>query len=340
MRFAIVGLGMAVTPHAKSFLDLADRAEVRYAFSPSTARRQAFAAKFPFPLTDSLDQILADPAVDVVAILTPPNTHLEIVERCAKANKHVVLEKPLETTLGRSRAVVETCRRAGVTLGVTLQHRFRPAALKLEALLRDGALGPIVGASTSIRLWRPQSYYDEPGRGTKARDGGGVLLTQGIHTLDLMLSLAGPATEVMAYATTSPVHRMETEDLVAGAVRFTNGALGTIDATTTAYPGFPERIELIGRDATAVLAGTALDVAWHDGRRERVEPDASAGGTGADPMAFPNDWHRALLADFIDAIRNRRLPKTSGAEALKVHGLIDALLRSGTEHRPMAVSQA
>lgn len=338
LNFAIVGLGMAVTPHAKSFVDLADRVTVRYAFSPSAARRQAFAAKFPFPVADSLDAILKDKDVDAVSILTPPNTHLELVERCAAAGKHVLLEKPLEITLESSRALVEACRRAGVTLGVTLQHRFRPAGLKLKSLLDSGALGAIAGASTSMRLWRPQSYYDEPGRGTKARDGGGVLLTQGIHTLDLMLSLAGEAKEVIAYATTSPVHRMETEDMVAGAVRFANGALGTIDATTAAYPGFPERIELICEKATAVLAGTALDVFWHDGRREQVAPDSSPGGTGADPMAFPNDWHRALIADFVAAVSERRAPRVSGAEALKVHMLIDALLRSSAERRPVAIS--
>lgn len=338
LNFAIVGLGMAVTPHAKSFVDLAGRVSVRHAFSPSAARRQAFAAKFPFPLADSLDTILKDKNVDAVSILTPPNTHLELVERCAAAGKHVLLEKPLEITMERSRALVEACRRAGVTLGVTLQHRFRPAALRLKELLDSGALGAIAGASTSMRLWRPQSYYDEPGRGTKARDGGGVLLTQGIHTLDLMLSLTGLPQEVTAFATTSTVHRMETEDMVAGALRFPNGALGTIDATTAAYPGFPERIELICENATAVLAGTALDVFWHDGRRDKVEPDSSPGGTGADPMAFPNDWHRALIADFVAAVNERRAPRVSGAEALKVHMLIDALLRSSDERRPVAIS--
>src|SRR5207344_3575703 len=122
-------------------------------------------------------------------------------------------------------------------------HRFRPAALKLREMMRDGALGRIVNCSTVIRLWRPQSYYDVEGRGTKARDGGGVLLTQGIHTLDLMLSLAGPIAEVSSYAQTTPVHRMETEDLVCAAVRFASGAVGVIDATTAAYPGGPERIE-------------------------------------------------------------------------------------------------
>jgi predicted dehydrogenase len=145
---------------------------------------------------------------------------------------------------------------------------------------------------------------------------------------------------VIAYATTTPVHRMETEDLVAGAVRFANGALGTIDATTAAYPGFPERIELICEKGTAILAGTALDVFWHDGRRDHVAPDSSPGGTGADPMAFPNDWHRALIADFLDAVVAGREPRVSGAEALKVHALIDALLRASAERKPVAVATA
>jgi UDP-N-acetyl-2-amino-2-deoxyglucuronate dehydrogenase len=327
-RLAVVGLGMAVTPHAKSLVDLQDRVEVAAAFSPSAARRQAFGARFPFPLGDSLDAVLADKSIDAVMLLTPPNTHLDLVRRCAAAGKHVLLEKPLEITTVRAEALVAACRAAGITLGVVLQHRFRPAAMKLCEMLRAGALGRIVGCSTVIRLWRPQSYYDEPGRGTRARDGGGVLLTQGIHTLDLMLSLAGPVAEVASYAQTSPVHRMETEDMVAAAVKFANGALGTIDATTAAYPGFPERIEIIGETATAVLVGTTLRVVHHDGRVTAIESEAGGGGTGADPMAFPNDWHRGVLADFLDALDQGREPTVNGEEALKVHRLIDALLAS------------
>ena len=182
--------------------------------------------------------------------------------------------------------------------------------MKLAEILKSGELGDIVGCSTVIRLWRPQSYYDEPGRGTMARDGGGVLISQGIHTLDLMLSLAGPIDEVTGYATTTPVHRMETEDMVCAAARFANGALGTIDATTAAYPGFLERIELICRKGTASLAGTALVVRYHDGRKIDIAPDQSAGGTGADPMAFPHDYHRAVMADFVDAIQLR--PRAEG----------------------------
>ena len=337
-RIAIIGLGMAVTPHARGLVDLADKVEVAYAFSPSAPRREAFGARFDFPLCDSLDTILDDASVDAVAIFTPANTHLDIASRCAAAGKHVLLEKPIETSTEKAEQLVRTCRDAGVTLGIVLQHRFRPAGMRLAEILRSGELGAIVGCSTIIRLWRPQGYYDEPGRGTFARDGGGVLISQGIHTLDLMLSLAGPIEEVTGYATTTPVHRMETEDMVCAAARFENGAHGTIDATTAAYPGFLERIEIACERGTAGLAGTELLVQYQDGRREHIAPDDSAGGTGADPMAFPHDYHRSVMADFVDALETGREPRVTGEEALRVHRLIDALIETGATGRPVRVS--
>jgi UDP-N-acetyl-2-amino-2-deoxyglucuronate dehydrogenase len=338
LRIGLIGLGMAVTPHARSLVDLEDRVEVACAFSPSEVRRKAFSGKFPFPLCNSLETILNDKSIGAVMLLTPPNTHLELVRQCAAAGKHILLEKPLDVSTARAVELVDACRSAGVTLGVVLQHRFRPAGMKLASMIQSGELGPIVGCSTVIRLWRPQSYYDQPGRGTKARDGGGVLVTQGIHTLDLMLSLAGPITEVCGFTTTTAVHRMETEDLACAAVRYANGAHGTIDATTAAYPGFPERIELIGMKATASLVGTELKVMRHDGTTVSVKADDSAGGTGADPMDFPHDYHRNVLADFVEAVEKRRPPKVSGEEALRVHRLIDALLEAGATGRSVRVA--
>lgn len=337
-RIAVVGLGMAVTPHAKGLLDLADRVEVAHAFSPSAARREAFAAKFPFPLADRLETILDDASVDAVAVFTPANTHRDIGLACAQAGKHVLMEKPLDITTARAVELVEGCRAAGVKMGVVLQHRFRPAGMRLAAILAAGELGRIVGCSTIIRLWRPQSYYDEPGRGSFARDGGGVLISQGIHTLDLMLSLVGPITTVTGFATTTSVHRMETEDMVCAAARFANGAFGTIDATTAAYPGFAEEIVVTCEKGTARLRGSEMTVEWHDGRREHIEPDKSAGGTGADPMAFPHDYHRAVMADFVEAISTGREPRVTGEEALKVHRLIDALIETGRTGRPVEVA--
>jgi predicted dehydrogenase len=327
-RIAIVGLGMAVVPHAKSAIDLAERVEIAYAYSPSAARRKEFATRFAFAQCDTLETILDDASVSAVAVLTPPNTHLEIVKRCAVAGKHVLLEKPLEVTTARAEELVAACRAAGVRLGVVLQHRHKPAVQRLAALLREGELGTPVGASASIRLWRPQSYYDEPGRGTYARDGGGVLITQAIHTLDVLLSLAGDPAQVLAFAATTAAHRMECEDLVCAAVHWRTGAYGVIEATTAAYPGAAERIELIGTRATATLLGTALEMRWLDGRIESLAADGSPGGAGADPMAFPHEYHRSVWRDFLDAVETGAEPCVNGEEALRVHRLIDALIES------------
>jgi UDP-N-acetyl-2-amino-2-deoxyglucuronate dehydrogenase len=336
-RVAIIGLGMAVAPHARSLLDLADRVEIAAAFSRSPARTAAFAKAFAVPTTNDLDAIVADRSITAALILTPPWTHLDLVRRLAGAGKHILLEKPVEATTARATELVDIYRRAGVTLAMVLQHRFRPASLALADLCAAGGLGHLVAASVAVRWWRPQSYYDEPGRGTLARDGGGVLLTQAIHTLDLFLSLVGPVSEVAAFAGTTTLHRMQTEDIVGAGLRFANGAIGTLDATTASYPGFPERIEIVGAKATAVLTGGALELFYQDGRREEIG-GAEATGGGADPMAFSHEAHRAAIADFLDAIDNGRPPRISGAAALAVHRLIDALLRSAREGRAVAVA--
>jgi predicted dehydrogenase len=337
-RVAVIGLGMAVTPHAQSLRDLAARIEVAGPYSPTLQRRQEFAERFGFPVTDDLDALVDDRSIAAALILTPPRTHLPLVERFASAGKHVLLEKPLEADTGRAEAVVACCDRAGVLLAVVLQHRFRPAARMLAQRLHDGEIGDIAVASVHVPWWRPQRYYDEPGRGTLARDGGGVLITQAIHTLDLFLALTPRVSEVAAFAATTPLHRMETEDIACAALRFVNGALGTLNATTASYPGFPERIEIVGTLGTAVLTAGKVELYWHDGRHETMGEEASLGG-GADPMAFANDAHRAVLAEFLDAIVQRRAPVNSGHAALLVHDLIDAVLESSRVHAPIPVRQ-
>jgi predicted dehydrogenase len=220
---------------------------------------------------------------------------------------------------------------------MVLQHRHRPGSLRLAQIIAAGELGELAAATVSVPWWRPQAYYDEPGRGTLARDGGGVLMTQAIHTLDLFLSLTGPVARVSALGGTSRVHRMQTEDTLGAGLEFTNGAFGALWASTASYPGFAERIELIGTRGTALLSAGKLDVAWQDGKREELGERGGAGG-GADPMDFPNDAHRGVLADFLDAIESGRAPRASGREVLKVHRFIDALLESAA--RGSAVSPA
>lgn len=332
-RIAIVGLGMAHKPHVQSLRDLGHRAEIAACYAPSAERRDNFGREHPdLSITDSLERVLADKSIEAVILLTPPTTHADLVQRCAAAGKHVLLEKPLEISVARALPPVEAMERAGLTFGVVLQHRFRAASRRLAELMRGGDLGALLSGSASIRWWRSTEYFAEPGRGTKARDGGGVLITQAIHTLDLFQSLTGPIARVAAMAATSPLRSIDTEDVVGAAIGFRNGALGTIDATTVSYPGFPEKIELACANATAVLAAENLEVFYKDGRHVRYE-GGSAGGGGADPMAFSHEAHKALITDFLDALDERRDPMVSGREALKVHRLIEALLESAATGR-------
>lgn len=333
---AVLGLGNAVLPHAKSLMDLQDRVRVAHAYSRTESRRAAFAARFPFPVTGDLDAVFADPAVDAVFALTPPNTHLDIARRCAATGKHVLVEKPVELTTARAAELVAVCRGAGITLGIVLQYRFRLAGLKLKELLESGALGRIVNASAYVRWWRGQKgYYDQPGRGTLAQDGGGVLITQAIHVLDLLLHLTGPVSEVTAFAQTSPIHAIEVEDIVAAAVRYENGAIGAIDATTVCWPGFKERIEIVCEKGTAVIAGAELTVSFQDGRTlsTGAEEDTTPGG---DPMSFPHDYHKRLIAAYLDALETGGPAPITGESALRVHHLIDALLASAADRRIVA----
>jgi predicted dehydrogenase len=330
LRLGIVGLGMASQPHALALAELTESIEVVGGFSPSAERRDAFAQKTGFPVVASLQDLLAD--VEAVLMLTPPTTHLDLVSQCAAAGKHVLLEKPIEVTLEQSVALVERMEQADLRLGVVFQHRFRPVVQRLRAALADGAIGSLLAASAEIRWWRPPAYYAQPGRGMKARDGGGVLITQAIHSLDVFCTLVGTPIEVGCFAATSPMRRIDTEDIAAGILRFANGAIGTIGATTAAYPGFPERIELSGTLGTATLEGNSLRLLFHDGREEILEGAGPTGG-GADPMAFDHGPHKALIADFAAAVKDGRDPDTSGRSALAVHQLIDGLLRSSAEHR-------
>ncbi|PKU25271.1 Gfo/Idh/MocA family protein [Telmatospirillum siberiense] len=336
LRLGIVGLGMASQPHALALAELTERIDVAGAFSPSPERRAAFAEKTGFPVVDTLEELLADATVQAILLLTPPTTHLDLVERCAAAGKHVLMEKPIEVSLARSVALVERMEKAGLRLGIVFQHRFRPVVRRLRAALAEGAIGETIAASAEIRWWRPPAYYAQPGRGMKARDGGGVLITQAIHSLDVFCTLTGIPVVVGCFARTSPMRHIDTEDTAAGMLRFANGAIGTIGATTAAYPGFPERIELSGTLGTATLEGNSLRLLYHDGRQDVMEGDGPTGG-GADPMAFDHGPHKALIADFAAAIIEGRDPDASGRSALAVHRLIDALLRSSTEGRLVQV---
>jgi predicted dehydrogenase len=325
---AVIGLGNAFEPHAKSLIDLKHRIRVRWAVSPSAARTQAVAEKTGFPVTNDVERAIADPAVQAVIVLTPANVHGALVERCFMAGKHVLVEKPLEASLAAAERMVAAGRAAGKRMGVVLQARFRESSVRLRRALEAGELGRIEAAWMAVPWWRPQSYYDVPGRGTRERDGGGVLLTQAIHTIDLFRSFVGVSEVMAAQVATTRLHRMETEDYAAALLRLGNGAPGTMIATTAAVPGGVEEITIVGSRATARVVGSALKLSFVDGREEVIAGEGGTGG-GASIMDFPHDAHRALLADFADAVAEDRDPRVSGEEALESQRLIEAILAKG-----------
>jgi predicted dehydrogenase len=338
LGIGIVGAGNAAIPHAMAFADLHSEIDVRGVAGRDPEKLAAFAGRFGFPVAPNLETLLADPALDALLIVTPPDARLPLVRAAAAAGKHILMEKPVERTSEAAAEIVALCRAADVRLGIVFQHRFRANSLKARELVEGGSLGRIGAVYAVVPWWRPQSYYDQPGRGTYARDGGGVLISQAIHPLDLMLSLAGPVDEVQALAGTTILHSMESEDFATAGLRFANGALGSLMATTASFPGDAECLVLVCDNATMRLAGGTLDLRWRDGRLESFGEAAATGG-GADPMAFPHDWHREQWRDFIAAIRDGRAPLSNGDTALRVHRLIDALLASSRNGTVTKVEQ-
>ncbi|MGL4441350.1 MAG: Gfo/Idh/MocA family protein [Bosea sp. (in: a-proteobacteria)] len=324
VTIGIIGLGTGAAPHLKSLADFADLMPVSLAATPSAERAKARLG-LPFPVTTDVMAVIDHPDIEAVIIITPPNTHRELTLACLRAGKHVLIEKPIELTADRGQDMVELATACGLRLGVMLQHRLRPGALRLRAAVESGELGNILSASAIMNWWRPQAYYDEPGRGTLARDGGGVLLTQAIHTLDLFRSLVGFSGVDAAQVITTGAHRMETEDHVNALIRLANGAPGVIIASTAAYPGSPERIEIFGTRASASLIGGALTISHLDGTFEHIEAEGRS-GSGAGIMDFPHDAHRAVIADFGDAVREGRDPAIPGREAVISQRFIEAIL--------------
>lgn len=325
MKAALIGLGMVADMHAQAIAATKGRVTLSGVWARDAQKAQTFAADHgDIPAYASLQNLADDPSVDFAILLTPPDARQEIAQILAKAGKPVLLEKPIERDSTAACQIVEMFEAANLPLGVVLQHRMRPAAIQLKAMLDSGALGQIGVVDVRVPWWRDQGYYDVAGRGTYARDGGGVLITQAIHTLDLMLHLLGPVRHTTAMGGTSPLHKLEGEDFVSAGFEFTSGAMGALMATTASFPGGSESITIHATYASAVLDAGSLSIHWRDGRVDHIDGAAQSGG-GADPMAFGPEWHCDVIAGFAQSVGAGIPPPISGRDALGVHGLIDAM---------------
>jgi len=343
LNTVLIGLGMVANTHLRAVAELSDKLNLHGVFArdqnvakgfANTAQEMTGLRPIVF---DSIDDVASDSHIDFAIILTPPNARAEIIGPLANAGKHILMEKPIERNKSAAAKVVDLCESRGVACGVVFQHRVREASIKLQQIISSGSLGRFCVAEVLVPWWRDQSYYDEPGRGSYQRDGGGVLISQAIHTLDLLLDLVGDVDEVQAMARTTQLHQMESEDFVTAGLDFKCGAVGSLVASTASYPGDAESITLHFDRASALLKSGVLTLSWRDGRVESFGADASTGG-GADPMAFTHAWHRDIIDDFCEAITDNRPPLASGREALRVHRLIDALIESSTTKTSIKVT--
>jgi predicted dehydrogenase len=335
--FGIIGCGMIAEYHTRAINEI-ENARVAAAWSrnPASSAKIATLADGDCQTFDDLDAMLAVPGLDVVCICTPSGAHLEPAVAAARAGKHVVVEKPLEITLSRCDAIIDACDAAGVRLCTIFPSRFTPANIRLKEALELGRFGRLTLGDTHVKWWRTQEYYDSGGwRGTWELDGGGALMNQAIHNVDLLTWLMGDVTAVTALTATLAHHRIEVEDTAVAALRFASGALGTIEAATSAYPGLLKRTEIHGDRGSARVEQDDITL-WDF--QEKVPSDneihaAMAGRSGfaagaSDPRGITHTGHRDQLADFLHAIDRGGIPRVDGREGRKSVEIIRAIYRS------------
>jgi len=330
IRIGLIGAGNISATHARA-VDGIEGAHVAAVYGPTRARAEHLAKSCGARAYDSLDEFFSGQALDLVVIGTPSGLHGVHGAAAARRGIHVLVEKPIEISTFRADALIATARESGVRLGVIFQDRLKRDVLALKAHVDSGALGTPVLIRAQVPWWRPPEYYRQSAwRGTWALDGGGALMNQGIHTVDLTCWLGGPIARVSGRAATR-FHSIEVEDTAVAVLEFANGALGTIEATTCAYPGRARRIEVIGTLGTAILDGDRLVAAAADGAASSV-PENAASPAVNDPSA-----HRAVLGDFIDAIRNQSAASCDGVEGRRSLAVVEAVYAASRSGTPVLV---
>jgi predicted dehydrogenase len=335
--FGLIGCGMIAEFHTRAINEIEDARVVgAWSRSRKSSEKIAGMAEGGCTVCESLEELLACPRLDVVCVCTPSGAHMEPAVSAARAGKHVVVEKPLEITLERCDAIIEACDAAGVRLCTIFPSRFTAANRRLKEAIDLGRFGRLTLGDTYVKWWRTQAYYDSGGwRGTWDLDGGGALMNQAIHNIDLLYWLMGEVAAVTAMTATLAHERIEVEDTAVATLRFKSGALGVIEAATSAYPGLLKRTEIHGDRGSARVEQDDITL-WDF--QEKVPSDnevfaAMAGRTGfkagaSDPRGITHVGHRDQLIDFLQAIDTGREPAVDGREGRKSVEIIRAIYRS------------
>ncbi len=345
---AIVGCGMIARFHARALAEVPGvRLVALVSRTLANAMRLNETCGTNAEIYPTLEPALRRSDVQIVIVTTPSGAHLEPAVAAAQAGKHVVVEKPLEISAERCDRIIEACDAAGVRLCTIFPSRFADASVALKAAVDAGRFGRMTLGETTCKWWREQSYYDEGGwKGTQALDGGGAMMNQAIHNVDLLLWMMGRATHVTALKATLAHQRIEVEDTAVACIRFASGALGVIQATTSVWPGLPKTIAVHG-DAGSVVVEQEDVLRWEfrkplpedEAIRQRFAQKVGASGGASNPAAISHQYHARQLADFAQAIRENRKPAVDGREGRKAVALIRAIYDSAATGRTVELAE-
>ena len=325
--FGIIGTGNIAKFHADCIEKITD-AHLFGVLSKSKSRAQQVAKDYKCPVFWEMEKLLSQQEIDVICVCNESGLHGTTIAEIAKAGKHILCEKPLETTVDKIDRIAAVVKSSGVQLGCVFQNRENPEYKKFKNYIESGSLGKILLCQTSINWYRPPTYYKSSWRGTKALDGGAALINQGIHTIDLMLDLMGEVILVGGIVDTLH-HQIEGEDVAVASLKFKSGALGTLSGGTALYPGEPESITIYGTLGNIVFRGGKIVSSTVESIHQALrESDENPGSGASDPMAITDQFHIAAIKDIIDAIRFNRSPRVNIDQAKKSVALINAIYQS------------
>jgi predicted dehydrogenase len=343
MRVGFIGASGIAAKHAQAYRNIGY--QIAAVSDRTEERGRKFASAWGAEFVATPEQLCQRADVDFIDVCTFPGYRLAAVELAAKAHKHVLVEKPMAVDLETAARMVEVARKAGIQLGVVSQHRFDDSTLFLKRAIAAGRLGRILEADAYVKWHRTDEYYARPVKGSWAGEGGGALISQAIHQVDVLLHLIGAVDEVFGYWHLGATHKIESEDLVSALLHYSSGATGVIQAATALWPGYPERIEIHGTKGSAIVTGDQLTT-WdvrddQDARDDAGEPApiAQKAKSGAsDPMAISLTPFERQLTDFGEACETGRPPASSGVDGYRALQLVKSIYTSCAEGRKVQIA--
>lgn len=337
MKVGIIGTGAIAHKHAQAYRNIGFTVTVCHNATPKSGHR--FAEQYGARFVATYEEVCSSPDVDFVDVCTFPDFRLQPLEACARHGKHVQVQKPISTTTDVARQMIRIAREAGILLGVVSQHRYDDSSLFLKAAIEQGRLGRLIQCDCYVKWWRSAEYYSRPIKGSWHTEGGGALINQAIHQVDMLRWLAGPVESLFGMWQLGAVHKIESEDVVNAILRYRNGATGVIQASTAVWPGYTERLELHGTKGTAIISGDKLtqwDVQEDSGPPAPIARDVASGAS--DPMAISLAPFERQFLDFAEAIRANRPPSISGEDGLAALELVEAVYASCRSDKPVRLS--